>query len=152
MDYASHAAASKVVMRAGRHFALFTVNVDVHDCDLLAGVIRPSWDVEEGSNPSFKHGHCFYNAFDGSLHGGRIPGEWEGMQGADKVGDVIGLLLDLDQGCMTVYKNDVRLGVMMMGLSGEYSWAVSLFQQSDIVAEYSARIGTAEIAGIHIWG
>ena len=37
-----------------------------------------------------------------------------------------GLLLDLDQGSMTVYKNDERLGVMATGLSGEYCWAVSL--------------------------
>ena len=44
-------------------------------------------------------------------------------------GDRIGLLLDLDQGSMTVYKNDERLGVMATGLSGEYSWAVSLRQQ-----------------------
>jgi hypothetical protein len=36
------------------------------------------------------------------------------------------MLLDLDQGTMTVYKNDERLGVMATGLSGEYSWAVSL--------------------------
>jgi hypothetical protein len=37
------------------------------------------------------------------------------------------MLLDLDQGTMTVYKNDERLGVMMTGdLSGEYSWAVAL--------------------------
>ena len=27
---------------------------------------------------------------------------------------------------MTAYKNDERLGVMATGLSGEYSWAVSL--------------------------
>ena len=27
---------------------------------------------------------------------------------------------------MTVYKNRERLGVMVAGLSGEYSWAVSL--------------------------
>jgi len=30
---------------------------------------------------------------------------------------------------MTVYKNDARLGVMATGLSGEYSWAVSLYLQ-----------------------
>jgi hypothetical protein len=33
----------------------------------------------------------------------------------------------LDQGTMTVYKNDERLGVMAMGLSGEYCWAVSVY-------------------------
>jgi hypothetical protein len=39
------------------------------------------------------------------------------------------MLLDLDQGSMTVYKNDERLGVMATGLSGEYSWAVELVMQ-----------------------
>eukprot|EP01046_Picozoa_sp_COSAG06_P065814 COSAG06_NODE_16335_length_1006_cov_25.051819_1_plen_69_part_00 len=48
------------------------------------------------------------------------------------------MLLDLDQGTMTVYKNDERLGVMATGLSGEYCWAVSLQRQGD-----SARIEAA---------
>jgi hypothetical protein len=41
------------------------------------------------------------------------------------------MLLDLDQGTMTVYKNDERLGVMATGLSGEYIWAVMLGRQGD---------------------
>ena len=42
-------------------------------------------------------------------------------------GDRIGLLLDLDQGSMTVWKSDVKLGVMVAeGLSGPLCWAVSL--------------------------
>jgi hypothetical protein len=49
------------------------------------------------------------------------------MQTARDEGDRIGMLLDLDQGTMTVYKNDERLGVMATGLSGEYSWAVVLY-------------------------
>ena len=45
---------------------------------------------------------------------------------ASETGDCVELLLDLDQGSMTVYKNDERLGVMVAsGLSGEYCWAVS---------------------------
>ena len=37
------------------------------------------------------------------------------------------MLLDLDQGSMTIWKNDVRLGVMVAeGLSGSLCWAVSL--------------------------
>eukprot|EP01046_Picozoa_sp_COSAG06_P081797 COSAG06_NODE_28908_length_565_cov_7.358369_2_plen_60_part_01 len=48
------------------------------------------------------------------------------------------MLLDLDQGTMTVYKNDERLGVMATGLSGEYSWAVTMYRAS------SARIEAAE--------
>ena len=52
--------------------------------------------------------------------------DWEGMQGADQ-GDRIGMLLDLDQGSMTVWKNDEKLGVMQAeGLSGPLCWAVSL--------------------------
>jgi hypothetical protein len=43
------------------------------------------------------------------------------------------MLLDLDQGTMTVYKNDERLGVMATGLSGEYSWAVTLYGQGSSV-------------------
>jgi hypothetical protein len=39
------------------------------------------------------------------------------------------MLLDLDQGSMTVYTNDERLGVMGTGLSGEYCWAVLLYEQ-----------------------
>jgi hypothetical protein len=57
------------------------------------------------------------------------------MRPAHEEGDRIGMLLDLDQGTMTVYKNDERLGVMATGLSGEYCWAVDLCQQDD-----SARI------------
>ena len=37
------------------------------------------------------------------------------------------MLLDLDQGSMTVWKNDVKLGAMVAeGLSGPLCWAVSL--------------------------
>jgi hypothetical protein len=66
------------------------------------------------------------------------------MQGAMKEGDHIGLLLDLDQGSMTVYKNDERLGVMATGLSGEYCWAVSLWQTGE-----SARIEAAVAPASH---
>ena len=52
---------------------------------------------------------------------------WEGRQPAVEHGDRIGLLLDLDQGSMTVWKSDVKLGVMVAeGLSGPLCWAVSL--------------------------
>ena len=57
------------------------------------------------------------------MPGGR---DWEGEQGAYE-DDRIGMLLDLDQGIMTVWKNDVKLGVMVAeGLSGPFCWAVSL--------------------------
>jgi hypothetical protein len=118
------AAASKVVMRAGRHYAQFTV-VSGYSM-FFFGVIRPGWDLEDSTKPVHHgDGNCFYFTYNGLS----FPGahDWEGMQYAVKEGDRVGMLLDLDQGSMTVYKNDERLGVMMTGgLSGEYSWAVAL--------------------------
>jgi hypothetical protein len=117
--YSSRAAASKAVMRAGRHYVQFTVVSGY----MYFGAIRPGWDVEGGKLAHAVDGHCFYY----TAYGLRFPDgrDWEGKQDAQD-GDRIGLLLDLDQGSMTVYKNDERLGVMATGLSGEYSWAVSL--------------------------
>ena len=113
-------AASKAVMRADRHYAQFTVGT-------LFGVIRPGWDVEGRQHAHHVDGHCFYSAY----FGRRFPDglSWEGLQRAKEEGDCIGLLLDLDQGSLTVYKNDERLGVMATGLSGEYCWALSMAYQ-----------------------
>ena len=37
------------------------------------------------------------------------------------------MLLDLDQGSMTVWKNGVKLGVMVVrGLSGSFCWVVTM--------------------------
>ena len=136
-DYMYRDAASKAVMRAGRHYAQFTVEHGY----MFVGVIRPGWDMEAGQKPQNAHmvdGHCFYY----TRSGRRCPGgrDWEGMQQAYEDGDRIGMLLDLDQGTMTVYKNDERLGVMATGLSGEYSWAVGLY-----FSGHSARIDAAEV-------
>ena len=118
----SQAVAGKVVMRSGRHFAQFAVVGG----GLLFGVIRPGYDVEGGEEADDVDGHCFYSTFDGQSD----PGEhaWEGMQSADKPGDRVGMLLDLDQGSMMVYKNGLKLGVMVAeGLSGPLCWAASLY-------------------------
>ena len=49
---------------------------------------------------------------------------WDGMErvsGSCK----IGMLLDLDEGTLSVYKNERKLGVMKRGLAGHYCWVVS---------------------------
>ena len=76
---------------------------------MLFGVIQPGWEVEGGENAYNVDGHCFCDTY-----GFRHPGDrtWEGRQTAKEQGDRIGMLLDLDQGSMTVWKNDVKLGVM----------------------------------------
>ena len=55
------------------------------------------------------------------------PFNWEGRQGA-RQGDRIGMLLDLDQGSMSIWKNGERLGVMQAeGLRGPLCWAAGLY-------------------------
>ena len=125
-DGISRTAASKAVMRAGCHYAQFTM-VSSRADSMFFGVIRPGWDVEGGQDAYTVDGHCFYSTWDGHCYPESAGHHWEGdWQGAREEGDRIGMLLDLDQGTMTVYKNDERLGVMATGLSGEYSWAAGL--------------------------
>ena len=108
----------------------------------LFGVIRPAWDVEGGVNAIHDDGHCFYSTHDGHRYPCRRT--WEGIQTAMEDGDLIGMLLDLDQGSMTVWKNDVRLGVMQAeGLSGPLCWAV--------VLGYSDTSGRLEPDGRRNW-
>ena len=82
--------------------------------------------------------HCFYlTGSEGYQYPG--PNGWEGMHSATEQGDRIGMLLDLGQGSMTVWKNDEKLGAMQAeGLSAPLCWAVSLAQGS------TARIESAE--------
>ena len=49
---------------------------------------------------------------------------WDGM---DKLSDsyTIGMLLDLDEGTLSVYSNGRKLGVMKRGLAGQYCRVVS---------------------------
>jgi hypothetical protein len=72
-----HTAASKAVIRAGRHYAEFTM---VSGSIMFFGVIRPGWDAEGGHSAQHVDGHCFYDAY----YGSRYPGhhDWNGMQPA----------------------------------------------------------------------
>ena len=134
-------AASKAVMRAGQHYALFTV----HGRRILFGVIRPGWDVEGFESADYVDGHVFYDTASGRCWPAGI-GDWEGIDNAGKEGDQIGLLLDLDKGSLTVYKNGGRLGVMVpSGLTGEYCWAVSLYDWGS-----SARIESAPVPAVPV--
>ena len=51
--------------------------------------------------------------------------EWDGMEslsGSFK----LGMLLDLDEGTLSVYNNGRKLGVMKRGLAGHYCWVVAM--------------------------
>ena len=46
--------------------------------------------------------------------------------------DELGMLLDLDEGTLSVYKDGRKLGIMMQGLVGSYCWVVSIFSEADV--------------------
>ena len=124
-------------MRSGRHFAQLTM---LEGDDMLCRVIQADWDVEGGPYAYNGGGHCFFATF---ANGNRFPGgyDWEGGQGAEDGGDRIGMLLDLDQGSMPIWKNDVKLGVMAAeGLSGPLCWVAELHDEDEFVRIESALI------------
>ena len=94
--------------------------------------------MEEGAIAFHAADHCFYlTGSEGYQYPG--PNGWEGMHSATEQGDRIGMLLDLGQGSMTVWKNDEKLGVMVAeGLSGPLCWAVEMYYHGN-----SARIESA---------
>ena len=58
--------------------------------------------------------------------------EWQGREVLGGSGTVVGLLLDLNKGTLSVFKNGRRLGVMKEGLGGEYCWLVSVFSSCTV--------------------
>ena len=51
--------------------------------------------------------------------------EWEGMEPCVVLDNLaVGLLLDLDAGTLSVFKDGRELGVMKEGLAGAYCWYV----------------------------
>lgn len=143
----SCAAVGNHVMRAGRHYVRFTMTrVD----RISFGIIRPlrtcvydDTRLGEGFCPlalsapprksSWGAGDvhcCLYATYPGSCQWTdwrtttQTVENWRGMEHALE-GDV-GLLLDLEEGTLAVYKHDRRLGVIKDGLTGEYCWLMSI--------------------------
>ncbi|EJK49050.1 hypothetical protein THAOC_32110 [Thalassiosira oceanica] len=67
-------------------------------------------------------GSCWWSSGEGTRN---VCREWSGNEGMGDDPCTMGLLLDLNAGTLTVYKNSRRLGVMMRGLTGEYCWMVT---------------------------
>lgn len=131
--HSGRAAVCKATMRSGRHYA----QVVVLDGLLMGfGIYRPWMDIEGGKDLFNVSGNCVLHTASGRY----FPGfrAWDGMCPME-AGDLIGLLLDLDQGSLTAYKNGKRMGIIVPeGLSGEFCWGVSL-----CLPEVRARIESA---------
>ena len=122
------------------------------------GVMRPGQTTDQSctiGNPlfsstffkNFSHHNknygaqcCMYDIFDGDCHTSEWGDydeveRWEGSEslpthGKESIssGDEIGMLLDLDEGTLSVHKNGRKLGVMKRGLAGPYCWVVSFLR------------------------
>ena len=57
--------------------------------------------------------------------------DWQGREGLEASG-TIGLLLDLDEGTLSVFKDGRRLGEMKGGLDGEYCWFATVYSACTI--------------------
>ncbi|EJK66799.1 hypothetical protein THAOC_12242 [Thalassiosira oceanica] len=128
------AVSSHYVMRSGTHYAEFQVTGQPSDewsaCNVHA---------------------CQYNCGDGGMEWTDWNDEydyyyvlWEGMEECG-TGDTVGMLLDLGEGTLTVYKNSRRLGVMKDGLAGSYCWCVTVraYAEREAVAIRRAAVPAA---------
>ena len=141
---------SNSIMMAGKHYVSFEV---YQGTCFSAGVMRPGEAMQSAHGDPllrsfFNHftqregslqynnnvNCCMYNTFDGAC----LSSVWESdsvyseetWNGQERLPGIIsctiGMLLDLDEGTLSVYKNGRRLGVMQRGLTGHYCWVVSL--------------------------
>ena len=153
-DWGWKTAFSNNIMRAGKHYASFVVNNSFNN--FFVGVMRPGQANEsacgqpiqkeffQNYTQNMRYGECnndiqcclyrtimgnkcfFSNWGDSGSLAFETWDRWEGRESISSNGDEIGILLDLDESTLSVYKNGRKLGVMKRGLLGPYCWVVSL--------------------------
>ena len=147
---------SNNIMMAGKHYVSFETCNSRSSDRLFVGVMRPGEAMQGAKGaPLFPwfHQHftqregslqynntvncCMYYSCDGCCYSydwgeGNIDRqEWDGMERTSSPCE-IGMLLDLDEGTLSFYKNGRKLGVMKRGLAGHYCWVVSLRRGSQV--------------------
>jgi len=142
---------SNNILRAGKHYVTFEITMG-NSGSFWLGVMRPG-QANENANGTplqsdffqnfsrrFVHGEHNNNIYNCCVYGTSVgecssndwidyieDGDWEGMETFHSDGE-IGMLLDLDEGTLSVYKNGRFLGIMKRGLAGPYCWAASIFR------------------------
>ncbi|EJK75604.1 hypothetical protein THAOC_02669 [Thalassiosira oceanica] len=143
------------IMRAGKHWATFTSSpgVGTGHSSQIVGLVRPlpGWDKRglEDFDPSDVDLHeellrentgrwegdvhyCSFTMESGDFlwsawHDKNKCKNWEGRDNFDTDDEMIGMLLDLDNGALSVYQKGEKLGTLKDGLAGEYCWTTWLF-------------------------
>ncbi|EJK66425.1 hypothetical protein THAOC_12661 [Thalassiosira oceanica] len=155
----SSAFCSNHIMRSGKHFAVFTGSSGVF------GVIRPVQmnrpDFGEGELDSFSPaldrfweyliGQRIARWTDSNVHCCSLSTDgiycWDDWASDHPTMSIdgfqrnapIGLLLDLDEGTLSIYQNGQRLATLKDGLSGEYCWFATFWEN----ACFSIKRGSA---------
>jgi hypothetical protein len=113
-------------MTEGRHYW----EVQLSGYDVFVGAVRPGLDHDEEHHSLYPHDAYFIWGFNGALWGnGKRNGD---PQGEFAEGDRIGVLLDLDAGCMCLYRNGKRCGPgFTEGVTGPLVRASQLFDTGE---------------------
>lgn len=128
------------VMTAGKHCTQFTIT---QRGGIYMGIIRSSihgWPKKRIKHEDFRV-YCRSQSDPGYV-GNVDQYYYYDERNKLKNGDVFGMLLDLDQGTMTVYKNGECLGVKVRGLAGHYCWAVTMNKNGHNIPSVYIRPGS----------
>jgi hypothetical protein len=92
-------------------------------------------------------GTCEWTNWDSTTEGIYTDQRWDGVRDACILGGrEFGMLLDLDEGTLSLYKQGRCLGVMMRGLTGEYCWVANILAQANgSTDEQNVRIERAAV-------
>ena len=150
-------------MTSGAHFAEFEIIAG----GPYIGIVRPMPGLDTGNYPFHRQFYrdflaqrsedwgdsnvhaCEYLSWNGKLFWTNWDDEdnwgldWEGTESCI-TGDTVGMLLNLDRGTLTVYRNNRRLGLMKNDLFGPYRWFVTL-SDDDTVAIKSGPLPNGAI-------
>lgn len=148
-------ALSNNILRSGKHYVTFELSSSSSTVTAHLGVMRPgqaNQNAKEhpthskffdnfsqrlgGDNNNNNIQCCMYDTINGlcySRKGCTDCDPWDGTEVEEVFpGDEIGMLLDLDEGSLSVYKNGRNLGVMKRGLAGEYCWIASMSKGAQV--------------------
>ena len=159
------AVSSNCIMRSGTHYAEFQIkgepfigivrpmpdlDANAYDGDdmdfsfngvpLLTSDFHAQRSDDWGDSNVHACDYCCYSGEMSWTNWDRESGEgidWEGMERC-RTGDTVGMLLNLNEGTLTVYKNNHRLGVMKDGLSGPYCWYAGVAYYDEITIKRGA--------------
>lgn len=134
----------RVAMRSGLHYAELT---SLRGCTAMYGVVGADFEAARRIPAWKSQNGWMFGCYDGRLYHACTYRDWPGMR-RTQVGDVVGLLLDLNTGSLAVYVNGARLGLMVeSGLRGPLCWVADLYSSS-ISGINTVRVGDAQFADI----